>query len=315
MACYHPIRGYRSKEGPNKDTGRWPIVFDVKEGYADMKMDLPCGQCIGCRLERSRQWAVRCIHEASLYERNCFITLTYNDQNMPDNESLNKRDFPLFMKRLRKKYGNGIRFFQCGEYGAKCKSCGHNMYDCQRIGCRNFKEGLGRPHHHAIIFNHDFEDRILFKSKPSRLYLSAELMSLWRYGFSTIGDVTFESSAYVARYITKKINGDMATDHYGDKEPEYITMSRRPGIAYDWFKQFKDDVYPNDYLVIRNGVKCRPPAYYDSLYDLTDPQESLYVRYRRRKKARQTEDERSPKRLHVREQIQKLKAEKLIRPL
>jgi hypothetical protein len=140
-------------------------------------------------------------------------------------------------------------------------------------------------------------------------------MSLWRYGFSTIGDVTFESSAYVARYITKKINGDMAADHYGDKEPEYITMSRRPGIAYDWFKQFKDDVYPNDYLVIRNGVKCRPPAYYDSLYDLTDPQESLYVRYRRRKKARQTEDERSPKRLHVREQIQKLKAEKLIRPL
>lgn len=313
MACYHPIRGYRSKDGPNKQTGKWPIVFDIKDGYSDMAMDLPCGQCIGCRLERSRQWAVRCIHEASLHKHNCFITLTYSE--MPPGETLNKEDFPLFMKRLRKKYGPCIRFFQCGEYGSKCAHCGLNKNDCLRLGCRNFKTALGRPHHHAIIFNFDFSDKILFKSKPTPLYISPELQGLWKYGFSTVGAVTFESAAYVARYITKKVNGPQAPDHYQGKQPEYITMSRRPGIAHEWFQRYKNDVYPNDYVVIRNGIKCRPPSYYDKLYDLTNAQESLYVKYRRRKHAREDEDNKTVQRLEVREQIQQLKANQLIRPL
>lgn len=315
MACYHPIRGYRSREGVNKDTGKWPIVFDVKYGHVDMAIDIPCGQCIGCRLERSRQWAVRCIHEASLYDRNCFITLTYNNQFLPKNGSLNKRDFVLFMKRLRKRHGVGIRFFQCGEYGANCSNCGMNKRDCQVKGCRNWKEGLGRPHHHAILFNHDFDDKILFRERPSRLYISDDLQKLWPYGFTTVGDVTFESSAYVARYILKKVNGRNSKDHYGEKTPEYITMSRRPGIAYDWISQFKDDVYPHDYVVIRDGIKCRPPQYYDAFYDLTDSKKAAYLRFKRRKKAKENDKDSSPQRLHVREQIQRLRAEKLVREL
>ena len=131
MPCYTPLKGWRSQE--RTESGKRAITFRLREGYADMPVDVPCGQCIGCRLERSRQWAVRCMHEASLYENNCFITLTYNEDHIPSDGSLKKDHFQKFMKRLRKKFGAGIRFFHCGEYGAE----------------------LSRPHYHAILFNFD----------------------------------------------------------------------------------------------------------------------------------------------------------------
>ena len=130
MACYHPMTAYRSRAGRDPKTGKWPVVFNITQGYADMEVSVACGQCIGCRLERSRQWAIRCVHEASLHPINCFITLTYSPEHehrlyvpYPDLEtgevignqlSLRKDDFVLFMKRLRKKFGEGIRFFHCG---------------------------------------------------------------------------------------------------------------------------------------------------------------------------------------------------------
>ena len=168
-----------------------------------------CGQCVGCRLERSRQWAIRCVHESQMHEQNCFITLTYSDEFLPENGSLQLKHFQDFMKRLRFHVGGGIRFFHCGEYG----------------------EENGRPHHHAIIFNHDFADKKVWKTNNGVvLYRSKILEELWPYGFATVGCVSFESAAYVARYITKKVNGDMADSHYLGREPEYITMSRRPGV-------------------------------------------------------------------------------------
>ena len=100
MPCYYPLTAYRSKQGRDPKTGKWPVVFNVKDGYSDLEVKIPCGQCIGCRLEKSRQWAIRCIHEASLYDRNCFITLTFDDEHLDPHKSLNKRDFQLFMKRL-----------------------------------------------------------------------------------------------------------------------------------------------------------------------------------------------------------------------
>lgn len=260
-----------------------------------MEVQIPCGQCIGCRLERSRQWAIRCMHEASLHDDNCFITLTYADEHLPPGGTLRPRDFQLFMKRLRKKFGPGIRFFQCGEYGA----------------------GLGRPHHHALLFGHDFEDKVYWTQRNGqKYYVSADLMELWPFGWHTIGNVTFESAAYTARYIMKKINGDEAEDHYGEKIPEYITMSRRPGIAKKWYDQFKNDVYPHDYVIIRDGIKCRPPAYYDKLYDLDEEAEiSLStLKIKRLKKIRERSEEYTPRRLQVKEEIQYLKAQKLPRP-
>jgi len=250
MACYHPQTVYRSKNGRNPETGLWPIVFNVKEGYHDLKLQVPCGRCIGCRLEKSRQWAIRCVHEAKMHNDNMFITLTYNDDNQKT--SLVKEDFVLFMKRLRRRCGNGIRFFHCGEYGEK----------------------FSRPHHHACIFGYRFHDLDHWDTRGGvPLYRSVTLEDLWKnpetgesYGYSTVGDVTWESAAYVARYVTKKITGDKAEKHYADREPEYITMSRRPGIGRTFYDKYRNDMYNADTCVIRDDLVCQPARYYDKIY-------------------------------------------------
>lgn len=211
---------------------------------------VPCGQCIGCRLERSRQWAVRCMHEASLYDENSFVTLTYDDEHLPPGRSLDVSHFQKFMKRLRKvRSGEKIRFFHCGEYG----------------------ETTSRPHYHALLFNCGFQDRKFFSGAEDRkLYTSDVLSKLWPFGFSTLGSVTFESASYVARYVMKKVTGVKAREHYGGRKAEYITMSRRPGIAAEWFNLFRGDVYPLDRVVCR-GKDSRPPRFYDKLLDKVDP--------------------------------------------
>lgn len=284
MPCYHPLKGYRSQE-VNPETGKRSIVFNSKYGFIDMPVNIPCGKCIGCRLEKSRQWAVRCVHEASLYKKNCFITLTYNDQHLPKNNSLSVEDFQKFMKRLRKKYyDQKIRFFHCGEYGSK----------------------NSRPHYHALLFNFDFDDKLHWKThRGQKYYISKSLQNLWsdktgEIGFTTIGDITFESAAYVARYIIKKQYGKDSVNHYENKDangetifdsrtgeiserkPEYVTMSRRPGIASDWFNKFKNDVYPNDYIVLRGKI-MRPPKYYDNIFEDIDKEEYDKVMFRRKK--------------------------------
>lgn len=293
MPCYHPITAYRSKIGRNKETGNWPIVFNVRDGYKDLEVKVPCGRCIGCRLEYSRQWAIRCVHEAQLYDRNSFITLTYNDENLPSDGSLKKKHFQDFMKRLRKeldKQGIKIRYYHCGEYG----------------------EQLMRPHYHAIIFGYDFPDRKLFTVRRGvRLYRSEMLERLWPFGFSTVGDVTFESAAYVARYVLKKVNGDKAEEHYQGKQPEYTTMSRRPGIGHDWLLKYKDDVYNYDYVVIRNNIKCRPPKYYDQIFDDIDPEKFEKIKIRRRKFVKGAEY--TYERLRAKEVIQKQRLKMLVR--
>lgn len=200
-----------------------------------------------------------------MYEKNCFITLTFNDENLNKKLTLVKRDFQLFMKRLRKRFlDESIRYYHCGEYGTL----------------------LQRPHHHAILFNFDFPDKKLWQVREKiPLYRSEILEELWPYGFCTIGQATFESAAYVARYILKKITGDRAAAHYGDRLPEYTTMSRRPGIARAWYDRYKSDVYPHDYVVIRGGRRCRPPRYYDSIYDLEEPKKFKKIKYNRTKNA------------------------------
>jgi hypothetical protein len=220
MPCYKPLEAWYSKDV--NPSGRRGIVFNPSLALQrDDPINISCGQCIGCRLERSRQWAIRCMHEASLHEENSFITLTFSPEHLVarDNPwSLDVRDWQLFMKRLRKRTGKKIRFYHCGEYGELHK----------------------RPHYHACLFGYDFPDKRLWRVvNGQRLYTSYFLQELWPYGFSTIGTVTFESAAYVARYIMKKVSGKNADDYYQwfddetgeifDRHPEYTTMSRRPG--------------------------------------------------------------------------------------
>lgn len=301
MACYHPLRGYRSRHVG--ETGSRPIVFSRSEGYSDLPVDLPCGQCIGCRLERSRQWAVRCHHEASLHARNSFVTLTFDDEHLPASRSVDVRDLQLFMKRLRKRFGAGIRFYGCGEYG----------------------DALGRPHYHVCLFNFRPDDLVLFREKDgNRLYKSQVLDDIWGQGFTITGDVTFQSAAYVARYIMKKINGDRSTSHYETVDPitgeifsvkpEFTSMSRRPGIGKGWLDKYKGDVYNYDYVII-NGKKVRPPKYYDKLYQADCARDYLRLHRQRVNNARRHNDNNTPDRLVVREEVQIAKFRKLPRKL
>jgi len=318
MPCYHPIKGWRGRD-KNPETGKRPIVFDRRLSYQGIQVEFPCGRCIGCRLERSRQWAMRCVHEASMYSDNCFITLTYNNQNLPKDRSLHLEHFQLFMKRLRKKYGTKIKFFHCGEYGQKHR----------------------RPHYHACLFNFDFKDRKLWKTKNGfKVYVSKSLETLWPFGFSTVGDVTFESAAYVARYITKKINGEAAeknrpvidpdtgiqgalkhyetvnfkTGEVWNLKPEYTTMSRRPGIGKSFYQKFKNDIFPSDEIIMR-GKKMGVPKYYDSLLESENPDELKRIKNERKAKAREHEENNAPDRLKVREKKKLKDFTKLIRSL
>lgn len=295
MTCFHPLQAWRKAGAYNPKTGKWPLTFKREEGHGIDSVSVPCGQCIGCRLERSREWAIRCVHEASLYNENCFVTLTYNDQSYPSDGSLNKRDVQLFLKRLRKHFDEDrIRYFQCGEYG----------------------ELLNRPHHHMLIFGFDFPDKTFWKmSHGFPLYRSESLERLWPLGYSNIGGVTFESAAYVARYIVKKITGDNAKEHYQGRSSEYVTMSRRPGIARAWTEKYLNDVYPEDYVIIRNGLKCRPPRYYDNIFDVVNPEKMEEIKNKRIKQIKLRKEDYTLDRLSVKEKIQQLKAEKLVRPI
>lgn len=151
-------------------------------------------------MDRAKAWAIRCTHEASLHPFNCYLTLTYSDDKLPPDGSLNYRDFQLFMKRFRKMFPNDtIRFYMCGEYGDKTE----------------------RPHYHALIFGFDFPDKTLLKvSRGNSLFVSKTLDSLWGLGHCFIGAVSFQSAAYVARYVMKKQTGKNATDFYRRVNPE-----------------------------------------------------------------------------------------------
>lgn len=300
MGCKKPLSAWRSvKPSPKGGLG---ITFKRSEAYLDLPLKVPCGRCIGCRLEHSRQWAIRCCHEAMLHQDNCFITLTYNDENLPDDNSLDYRHYVLFMKRLRKKYGDNIRFYMCGEYG----------------------EVNRRPHYHACMFNFDPPDKTLWKvvgkNNNIRLYVSEELNKIWGKGYCVIGDVTFESAAYVARYVMKKVTGDKAEEHYICEEtgcvlkPEFTNMSRRPGIGKDFFDKYKSDIYPNDRVILREK-KMRPPKYYDYLLEAENIDQYQQVKNERRRKGAKQKKNQTPERLKVSEKILEAKLKLLKRNL
>lgn len=286
MPCFHPIRAYRHPGGA--------VSFSERSLYP---IDLPCGRCDGCLLERSRQWAIRCMHEAQLHEVNCFVTLTYAE----DPVTLNHRDFQLFMKRLRKGSKKAIRYFMCGEYGAE----------------------KARPHYHAIFFGIDFLDKQLYQRVDDVSYYKSEaLTKCWGLGDTMLGDVSFKSAGYVARYSLKKVRGDGAEDFYTRINsstgeivhciPEYCRMSLRPGIGAKWYDKFHNDVYP-DGMVVVNGVRCQAPKFYDRKFKKEDPEgfEELELQ---RELYRQTHiQEYKPERLLAKERVLKARTKSLKR--
>lgn len=244
MTCFHPLTAWYGDF--NCATGKRSVTFDHRKAVLPDSISLPCGQCVGCRLAKSRSWAMRCINEASLHEQSCFVTLTYDDSNLPSDGSLVLSDLQKFFKRLRKCVGEGVRYYACGEYG----------------------DLSNRPHYHAIIFGWRPDDGILLKGKaPNQIYYSGQLASLWPFGISSFGGVTFDSCAYTARYVMKKLTGKREVEYQG-KTPEFCVMSRRPGIGREWFKRYGKEVMLNDNIpVFGKKLTLRPPRYYDSLFE------------------------------------------------
>ena len=297
---------YRSGE-INPETGKGVIRIG-KAGPGDIPMQLPCGKCIGCRLNRSREWAVRLMHEAQMHERNCYLTLTYDDKYLPGDLSLDVRHVQAFMKRLRDSiYPKKIKYFHCGEYG----------------------EDFARPHYHMILFGHDFRDKIWFKKNETGddLFISPELAYRWKLGHCTLGAVTFQSAAYVSQYTLKKRTGPQAEKHYlvdvvdpetgeitrHQRTPEYSTGSN--GLGEKWLERYHEDVYPHGYVVVNNGNLSRPPRYYDKWMEKRDKQVLCDLRKARRDYSRRHAEDSTPERLDVREAVatarQKLKPRKL----
>lgn len=263
MTCFKPLTAWRSSV-PNKN-GKYPLIFNYSDvdSICPSRVQVSCGQCKGCRLDRSRQNATKMILENELHEKSIFLTLTYDDEHLPEDNSLHKEHLQKFIKNLRRQINyhidseQKIRFFGCGEYG--------NLYS--------------RPHYHVIIFGFSPPDkRLISNSSGNKLYTSPFLEKIWKKGFISFGMVTFESCAYVARYILKKITGKTADIFYGDLEKEFVLCSNRPGIGHDWIEKYYKDVLRDGYIVIRDGVKVNPPKYFMQILEKSFPDEVAEIK-------------------------------------
>lgn len=291
MGCYRPLDAWQLVTGE--------VVFSAN-GRGSSRPDrgirrelsIPCGQCIGCRLERTRQWAVRCVHESKMHDSNSFITLTYDDEHVPADFSLNYKHFQLFCKRFRKVNGP-FRFFMCGEYG----------------------DDFSRPHFHAALFGVDFNDKYLWsETNGIRLYRSPLLERMWPHGYSSVGDLTYQSAAYIAGYVTKKVTGKNAAEHYEavdgstgevfSRTPEFSRMSLKPGIGATFFERYNAEIFPHDAVVI-DGVPQKPPKRYTAWLSESDPIKHEEVTTERYKRAIQLSSENTQARLTVKEAVAK----------
>lgn len=290
MACFKPFEAYRAPNGG--------IAFDSKSGYADQPIKIPCRRCIGCRVDYSRSWAARCLHEAKLHTASCVVSLTYDDVNLPPGGSLRKRDVQLFLKRLRKRIAPGkVSYLYCGEYG----------------------DNFDRPHYHIIIFGYWPQDSRPWRKIGSvQYYRSPALEKDWSLGNVELSQLTYTAARYVAGYVFKKIYGDHAEDHYKRIDPqtgeihqvlpEFINMSTRPAIGKRWFERYSDDYFPSDFIVV-DGKKFAVPSYYFKLLKKREEQQAKQIKATRRKKTinRVYIANSKPDRLAAREAVAKAK--------
>lgn len=282
MPCYHPLVAYDISPKDRCQGEKRKICFNPHPTLRQQLHDdgrellIPCGQCIGCRLEYSRQWANRCMLELPYHDQAWFLTLTYDDAHVPKTFShdpdtgealapvmtLRARDLQLFLKLLRRHFPNDrIRFFAAGEYGT---------------------ESL-RPHYHAIVFGLHLDDIVVYKnSQLGYTYFNSEKLSrCWidgqdgtQRGYVVAGNVSWDTCAYVARYMLKKQKG--ATKDVYDAlgiEPEFSRMSRKPGIGYQYY-QDHPEIWQYDKINVctPSGGRSFPhPTYLRKLYEIDDP--------------------------------------------
>lgn len=313
MSCRKPIEAYRSVL-PDSD-GKYSLKFHEPSGGDYQKVELPCRKCMGCRRAQTLQWAVRCTNEASQHEDNMFLNLTFDEQNIPENHSLDPRHWQLFMKRLRKSIApKKIRYFAVGEYGSPSDL----RYD-HLVG-----NTIGRPHYHALIFGHRFPDLINAGSGNSgeQLFESEICTDLWGQGNVKIGQVNFASAAYVAGYCTKKLSGTPAEAHYvftdpatgtvHTVKPEFCLSSNRPAIGLGFYQEFIDDYKRNGFQYTSKG-KCSIPNYYLRKMEESDPQIWEDIQARKIEFALSNLDDNTEERLAVKEELSIRKSQKFER--
>lgn len=274
-------------------------------------------------------FATRCMHEAKLHEYNSYITLTYNDENLPSDLSLKHEHFVTFMKALRNTLGRGEIIvgldetpnltYQCS-YAASPHRLLRQLQILKPIPPRFYMGGeygslYGRPHYHALLFGVQFPDRVYHgRTKAgAKLYKSDTLTRLWTRGYSSIGDVTFASAAYIARYVMKKRTGDGNKEMYeiidpetGEiyfKKKEYNQMSRNPGLGKEWFTQFHNDYIYQDKIRLSDGRQVKPPRYYDKQLKRLDRGVYEHTKHARELEQLAQAHNNTPERLAVREAV------------
>lgn len=330
VGCDSPLKGWR-----DRDTGG--ITFRRERSYGE-KMEVGCGQCLGCRLDYARMWSMRITHEAQLYEfgyGNSFITLTYREPydcsieqlekslHVPNDWSLHDRHMTLFIKRLRKHFDDReIRYFYAGEYGRKCMhGLDVSLKECPI--CRH-----GRPHFHMCLFNAQFDDLEPYSTDGGKTnYTSKTLENLWGYGFVDVGELNYSSAQYAAKYCLKKIKGPLADEYYesfdvdGNRTflmPEFVRMSRGNashkggacGIGAKWLELYGGDVFPADEVPVPGaGVKKGVPRYYDKILERNDPELYESIRDKRRKYMNENKDEFTARRLEAKHKVKKARIE------
>jgi len=342
MTCYHPLKRWvigtkinekgqeiekaiiTSYNTMNIESESFNFKYYKEHGkeYIDENFEIiPCGKCIGCRLEYSKQWAMRCMMEANQWQNNYFLTLTYDEENVPHAKgvkdfetgeigevlTLKKEDLQKFMKRLRIEYQRklnwkNIRFYGVGEYGTTTE----------------------RPHYHIIAFNLPINDLKFWyiDKKGSKIFRSEFLEKIWGKGIVAIADCTWETCAYVARYMMKKIKGKEAVELFEDtgRIQEFSLMSRDPGIAKNWYLKNKDTIYKTDEIFLPNkkGMqKIKPPRYFDNMYDIEEPELMEAIKQKRKDNAETKEKTRIQiekiDKLSSLERLEKLKIQQIER--
>lgn len=295
MTCFYPIRGFRGPGGK--------VVASRAKSALQVSVVVPCGRCMGCRLDRARDWAVRISHEVSLHEHTCFVTLTYDNEHLPEGATLVKKHCQDFMKRLRKSIEPArVRFFLCGEYGGQNK----------------------RPHYHVLLFGYRPDDAWLWTVRNNcRVFRAPSLEALWTFGNSEFGEVTPASADYVARYSVKSaeqdadrfVRWDSETGETWEVEPEFCLMSRKPMIGELWFRKYASDCFPSDFLVVDGRKVPVPRAYKKRLSEVDEELRRKRVFASGFKFDPKVRENSTDERLRVREEVRREKLNRLKREL
>jgi hypothetical protein len=222
----------RAPKGPVFFGGYMQCAYPISLVKDYQNFTVPCGKCMPCRLNKQREWKKRLLDESYYWYNKTFLTLTYDEENLPENGTLVKKDYQDFMKRIRKLSDRKMVYYACGEYG----------------------DLNGRPHYHAILYG----------LSPLENYL---LEDTWKKGRFSLDPVSPQTCGYVAGYVTKKLGGILGHQEYyqTNRIPPFQLQSQ--GIGLRWAIDNRQEMEKKGYVTMM-GKKMPIPKYYKEKLDL-----------------------------------------------